>query len=114
MRRHDLSNAESSYFQKISEQFRQTACQNAIGVAREAIVRKLTYQNGLSILLGITFGIVLFDRGAINFLAPLIVADLKLTNAQLGIAASVVALTSAIAGCIVGRISDVSGRRKPY
>jgi MFS family permease len=82
--------------------------------ARGVIVRKLTYQDGLAILLGTTFGIVLFDRGAINFLAPFIVADLKLTNAQLGIAASVVALTWAMAGCIVGRISDASGRRKPY
>jgi MFS family permease len=78
-------------------------------------VRKfLTYQDGLAVLLGTTFGIVLFDRGAINFLAPLIVADLKLTNGQLGVAASVVGLTWAIAGCIVGRMSDGAGRRKPY
>jgi MFS family permease len=83
--------------------------------ADEDIVRKsLSYQDGLAILLGLTFGIVMFDRNAINFLAPLIVTDLKLSNAQLGIAASVVALTWAIAGCVVGRISDASGRRKPY
>jgi MFS family permease len=78
-------------------------------------VRKfLTYQDGLAVLLGTTFGIVLFDRSAINFLAPLIVADLKLTNGQLGIAASVVALTWATAVCIVGRVSDIAGRRKPF
>jgi MFS family permease len=78
-------------------------------------VRKtLTYEDGLAILLGVTFGIVMFDRGAINFLAPMIMADLKLTNAQLGIAASVVSLTWATAGFLVGRISDASGRRKPY
>jgi MFS transporter, ACS family, hexuronate transporter len=76
--------------------------------------RYLSYQDGLAVLLGTTFGIVLFDRGAINFLAPLIVADLRLSNAQLGIAAWVVALTWAMPGCIVGRISDTSGRRKPY
>jgi MFS family permease len=77
------------------------------------VKKSLSYQDGLAVLLGTTFG-VLFDRGAINFLAPFIVADLKLTNAQLGIAASVVALTWAMAGCIVGRISDAGGRRKPY
>jgi MFS family permease len=78
-------------------------------------VRKLlTYQDGLAILLGLTFGVVMFDRNAISYLAPLIVTDLKLSNAELGIASSVVALTWAIAGCFVGRISDNSGRRKPY
>lgn len=74
----------------------------------------LGYQDGLAILLGLTFGIVQFDRVSINLLAPLIVVDLKLSNAQLGIAASVVSLTWAIAGYFVGRISDASGRRKPY
>ena len=88
---------------------------DALNRADGDVVRKiLSYQDGLAILLGTTFGIVLFDRGAINFLAPFIVDDLKLNNAQLGIAASVVALTWAIAGCIVGRISDAGGRRKPY
>ena len=72
------------------------------------------YQDGLAVLLGVTFGIVMIDRQAINFLAPFIVADLKLSNAQVGIASSVVALTWALAGYLVGRISDVSGRSKPY
>jgi MFS family permease len=78
------------------------------------VKKPLSYQDGLAVLLGLTFGIVMLDRGAINFLAPFIVADLKLTNAQLGIAASVVSLTWAVAGYLVGRISDTSGRRKPY
>ncbi|HEY0802136.1 MAG TPA: MFS transporter, partial [Steroidobacteraceae bacterium] len=72
------------------------------------------YQDGLAVLLGLTFGVVMFDRGAINFLAPFIVTDLKLSNAQLGIAASVVSLTWALAGCLIGRASDGSGQRKPY
>jgi MFS family permease len=77
-------------------------------------VRKLSYQDGLAVLLGLTFGVVMFDRNAISYLAPSIVTDLKLSNAELGIASSVVSLTWAIAGCLVGRISDKSGRRKPY
>jgi|GEM_PF-5071285 len=72
------------------------------------------YQQGLSLLLGLVSGLVFFDRGAINFLSPFIVAELKLTNAELGMASSAVALTWAAASCLVGRRSDRSGRRKPY
>ena len=72
------------------------------------------YEYGLSALLGLTFGLVMFDRGAINFLSPFIVADLKLSNAQLGLAASALSLTWAVAGFLVGRASDAAGRRKPY
>lgn len=65
-------------------------------------------------MMGLTFGTVLFDRGAISFLSPFIVADLKLTNAQLGLAAAVISLSWALAGFLVGRASDAAGRRKPY
>jgi MFS family permease len=73
-----------------------------------------TYQDGVAVLMGLTFGTVLFDRGAISFLSPFIVADLRLTNAQLGLAAAVISLTWALAGFLVGRASDAAGRRKPY
>src|ERR1700733_5388671 len=43
-----------------------------------------SYQQGLALLLGLVGGLVLFDRNAINFLSPFIVADLKLNNAELG------------------------------
>src|SRR5689334_467668 len=76
--------------------------------------RFLSYQQGLALLLGVTAGLVFFDRQAINFLSPFIVAELKLTNAQLGTASSIVALTWAGAGYLVGRRSDSAGRRKPY
>jgi MFS family permease len=72
------------------------------------------YEYGLSVLLGLTMGLVFFDRGAINFLSPFIVADLKLSNAQLGLAASALSLTWAISGFLIGRASDAAGRRKPY
>ena len=72
------------------------------------------YELGLSVLLGLTFGLVMFDRGAITNLSPFIVAELKLSNAQLGLAASVLSLTWAASGFLVGRASDAAGRRKPY
>ena len=72
------------------------------------------YQRGLALLLGLVGGLVFFDRNAINLLSPFIVADLKLNNAELGTASSVVALTWATAGYLVGRWSDRAGRRKPY
>src|SRR5258706_10782696 len=73
-----------------------------------------TYQDGVAVIMGLTFGTVQFDRGAISFLSPFIVADLRLTNAQLGLAAAIISLTWAIAGFLVGRASDAAGRRKPY
>jgi MFS family permease len=76
--------------------------------------RFLGYQHGLALLLGLVTGLVLFDRGAINFLSPFIVAELKLTNAELGMASSAVALTWAAASYVFGRRSDRAGRRKPY
>ncbi|HWU56848.1 MAG TPA: MFS transporter [Rhizomicrobium sp.] len=76
--------------------------------------RFLSYQHGLALLTGLVMGLVFFDRNAINFLSPFIVADLKLTNAQLGTASSIVALSWAAAGYLVGRRSDRAGRRKPY
>jgi MFS family permease len=72
------------------------------------------YQDGLAVVLGLAFGLVFFDRGAISILSPFIVADLHLSNTQLGMAASVVALTWATFGYLVGRRSDATGRRKPY
>src|SRR5262249_61794577 len=83
-------------------------------VEQGAMGRFLNYQIGLTLLLGLVAGLVFFDRNAINFLSPFIVADLKLSNAQLGTASSVLSLTWAAAGYLVGRRSDRAGRRKPY
>ena len=76
--------------------------------------RFLSYQVGLAVLLGLVGGLVFFDRMAINFLSPFILKDLKLSNAELGLAASVVSLSWASAGYLVGCRSDHTGRRKGY
>ncbi|MGC1459173.1 MAG: MFS transporter [Steroidobacteraceae bacterium] len=70
------------------------------------------YQRRLTWILSITFGIVLFDRNAANFLAPLIAVDFHLNYTQVGILSSGLALTWAISGMAGGVISDRIGRRK--
>lgn len=74
---------------------------------------KLRYETGLALLLGMTFGVVMFDRTAINSLSPFIVTDLGLNNSQIGAAAAILSLSWAIGGLLAGRITDLAGRRKP-
>ncbi|MES2342805.1 MAG: MFS transporter [Pseudomonadota bacterium] len=64
-------------------------------------------------LLSLNFGILFFDRNALNFLMPFVAPDLGLTNTQIGLIASVFSLTWAIAGLVIGNVSDRTGMRKP-
>jgi MFS transporter, ACS family, hexuronate transporter len=72
------------------------------------------YENWLVLILGLTFGFVFFDRSALNFLTPFIVADLKLSNTQLGLLSSGLAVTWALSAYLIGRWSDSRGVRKPF
>ena len=74
--------------------------------------RIFSYENLVMILMGLAFGFVFFDRLALSFLAPFIVPELHLNNTQLGMLASALALTWAIAGYGVGALSDYLGNRK--
>src|SRR5262252_3142926 len=47
-----------------------------------------TYENGLLLLLGFTFGIVFFERNAIGPLAAYIIKDLGLNQAEIGLLCS--------------------------
>ncbi|HKE96322.1 MAG TPA: MFS transporter [Povalibacter sp.] len=67
----------------------------------------------LVLLLCLNFGILFFDRNALNFLMPFVQPDLGLTNTQVGLLASAFSLTWAIAGVVVGGFSDRTGSRKP-
>jgi predicted MFS family arabinose efflux permease len=71
------------------------------------------YQPLLVGLLCLNFGILFFDRNALNFLMPFVQPDLRLTNTQVGLLASAFSLTWAIAGVVVGNLSDRTGSRKP-
>ena len=70
------------------------------------------YQLMLVGLLSLNFGIVFFDRNALNFLMPFVQPDLHLSNLQVGMLASVLSLTWAVAAFVIGRISDRTGKRK--
>lgn len=64
-------------------------------------------------VLGLTFGIVFFDRNALNFLMPFVLRDVPMSNAQIGLLASGLALSWALSGFLAGLASDRLGRRKP-
>ena len=71
-----------------------------------------SYENALVLILGMTFGVVFFDRQAAANLMPLIKPDLGLDNTQVGMVGSALAITWAISAYLVGWISDRTGRRK--
>lgn len=75
--------------------------------------RSGSYQALLVGLLSLNFGILFFDRNALNFLMPFVQPNLGLSDTQVGLLSSGLSLTWAISGFTVGRISDKLGSRKP-
>ncbi|MEY4501570.1 MAG: hypothetical protein RIS52_1460, partial [Pseudomonadota bacterium] len=55
---------------------------------RDAIRRSQGYQIFLVLILSLNFGILFFDRNALNFLMPFVQPDLKLTDTQVGMLSS--------------------------
>ena len=76
-------------------------------------LRSDRYQFWLVALLSLNFGILFFDRQAANFMMPQIQPDLGLSNFQVGMIASGLSLSWAVAGLLVGPVSDRLGMRKP-
>ncbi len=74
--------------------------------------RSAGYQAWLVGLLSINFGIVFFDRQALNVLMPSVAQDLHLSNTQIGLLASALSFTWAIAAFGIGKLSDTIGNRK--
>jgi len=70
------------------------------------------YQTLLVFLLALNFGIVFFDRQALNALMPFVQPDLALSQTQIGLLASGLSFSWAIAAFFVGRLSDSLGKRK--
>ncbi len=70
------------------------------------------YQIMLVALLSINFGIVFFDRNALNFLMPFVQPELGINNTQVGMLASALSLTWALAAFGIGFVSDKTGSRK--
>jgi MFS family permease len=72
----------------------------------------MKYETRLIWVLGITFGFVFFDRNAASFLMPFITTDLNFSNAQVGLIASALSFTWAIAGFLGGLYADRTSHRK--
>ncbi|HWK41809.1 MAG TPA: MFS transporter [Croceibacterium sp.] len=70
------------------------------------------YQMLLVFLLSLNFGIVFFDRQALNVLMPSVQPELGLTQTQIGLIAGGLSFTWAIAAFFYGRLSDTLGKRK--
>ena len=76
--------------------------------------RWFTYENGLLLLLAFTFGVAFFDRNAINYLMPYIIDELALSNFQIGMIGSCMAVAWALAAYLIAAWSDRTGVRKPF
>lgn len=85
---------------------------NVPGFASQA--RSPRYELRVVVLLGLAFGFAYFDRMALTFLAPFVQQDLGLSNEQLGWANSGLSATWALGAFLIGRWSDLIGRRKPF
>lgn len=72
------------------------------------------YELRVVVLLGLAFGFAYFDRMALTFLAPFVKDDLALSNEQIGWANSGLSATWALGAFLIGRWSDVIGKRKPF
>ena len=71
-----------------------------------------TYENALVLILGLTFGVVFFDRQAASNLMPFIKPDLHMDNTQVGLIGSALSVTWALSAYLIGLLSDRTGQRK--
>jgi MFS family permease len=74
----------------------------------------MKYETRLIWVLTITFGFVFFDRNAANYLMPFIADDLHFNNSQVGLVASALSFTWAVAAFLGGAYSDRTGNRKSF
>ncbi len=65
-----------------------------------------SYENKLVTIFFFSIGFVFFDRLAINYLIPFIQKDFSLTNTQIGLIGSALAITWAFSGPLGGYLSD--------
>jgi MFS family permease len=74
----------------------------------------MKYETRLIWVLTITFGFVFLDRNAASFLMPFIANDLHFNNSQIGLVASALSFTWAVAAFLGGAYSDRTGNRKNF
>jgi MFS transporter, ACS family, hexuronate transporter len=76
--------------------------------------RLFNYENGLLILLGVSFGFAFFDRNSASVLIPYIAKDLHLNNTQTSQINAVLSIMWALGAYVIARWSDSRGSRKPF
>lgn len=69
------------------------------------------YETRMVLVTSLAISFVAFDRLATGYLGPYLVANLGLSNLQLGMVYSIQAIAVAVVGFVVARLSDRSGRR---
>jgi predicted MFS family arabinose efflux permease len=72
------------------------------------------YENGLLLLLGISWGFAFFDRNSASVLIPYMAKDLGLNNTQSALINSVLSVMWALGAYVIARWSDARGSRKPF
>ncbi|HUJ40046.1 MAG TPA: MFS transporter [Candidatus Acidoferrales bacterium] len=70
------------------------------------------YERTLLVLLFFTWGTVFLDRMSQLYLAPYFAPEFRLDSEQIGLLASVLAITWAVSGFFFGAVSDRFGRRR--
>jgi MFS family permease len=74
----------------------------------------LTYENGLLLILGVSFGFAFFDRNAAGVLVPFIQQDIPINETEIGLLSSLLSVAWAIGAYVIARWSDARGSRKPF
>lgn len=76
------------------------------------LARLWRYENAALALLSLAFCLVFFDRMSLTFLLPYVVREIKLSNTEVGLMSSVLSLTWAASGFLLGSYADRHRQRK--
>jgi predicted MFS family arabinose efflux permease len=72
----------------------------------------LSYENGIVLLMALTFGCLFFDRLALNFLMPYVAKDLNLNNTQIGPLAGGLSLAWAFSSFFSTAWAEINNKKK--
>lgn len=71
-----------------------------------------TYENGIVLLMALTFGCLFFDRLSLNFLMPYVAKDLNLNNTQIGLLAGALSLAWAFSSFFSTAWAETNNKKK--
>lgn len=72
----------------------------------------ISYENGIVTLMALTFGVLFFDRLALNFLIPFVTQDIDLNNTQIGLLAGGLSLAWAVSSYFTTSWSETNNKNK--